>query len=162
MLDILRAEDAKLRQTAAPVRKVNREIRGLLTEMAETMYAAEGIGLAAPQVGISKRVVVADVGSGLVELVNPQILYREGAQLGYEGCLSIPDLVGEVERAQSIRVTGMDRHGHQIWMNCDGLLARCLQHEIDHLDGVLFTDLALVVVERDKISGQGKNEVVLD
>ncbi|OLZ09737.1 peptide deformylase [Sulfobacillus thermosulfidooxidans] len=160
MMEIRLAGDDVLRQIAKPVRKVNKEIQSLLKEMAETMYAADGIGLAAPQVGISKRVVVADVGDGLIELVNPQILYREGVQSGYEGCLSIPDLVGEVERAEKIRVTGLDRHGHQIWLNCEGLLARCLQHEIDHLDGILFTDLALKVVPRESV--EVDDEVVLD
>ena len=158
MLDIRLAGDEVLRQEAKPVRRVNKEVQSLLTEMAETMHGAEGIGLAAPQVGVSKRVVVADVGEGLIELVNPEILYREGVQTGYEGCLSVPGLVGEVERAEKIRVTGLDRRGHQIWINCEGLLARCLQHEIDHLDGILFTDLALNVMSREEI----RDEVVLD
>ncbi|PSR36057.1 MAG: peptide deformylase, partial [Sulfobacillus thermosulfidooxidans] len=88
MLDIRIVGDDVLRQKAKPVRRVNKEIQKLLTEMAETMYEADGIGLAAPQVGVSRRVVVADIGDGLVELVNPEILYREGTQTGFEGCLS--------------------------------------------------------------------------
>ncbi len=148
-----------MRQKAAPVRKVNRETRNLLKQMAETMYASGGIGLAAPQIGISKRIVVADVGKGLIELINPQLLYQEGKQIGFEGCLSIPELVGEVERSQSVRITARDAHGHQIWVDGDGLLARCLLHEIDHLDGILFTDLALRVIERDKIK-EDNHEVV--
>ncbi len=160
MLDIRVVGDEVLRQKAKPVRRVNKEVQTLLREMAETMYKADGIGLAAPQVGISRRVIVADVGEGLVELVNPEILYREGVQTGFEGCLSIPDLMGEVERAQNIRVTGQDSHGRQVWVDCDGLMARCLQHEIDHLDGVLFTDLAVNVVPRTARADD--EEVVLD
>ncbi|MDA8194522.1 MAG: peptide deformylase [Thermaerobacter sp.] len=154
------AGDEVLRLLAKPVKRVNRQVRELLDEMAQSMYAASGIGLAAPQVGVSRRLLVADVGTGLVELVNPQILYREGMQVGLEGCLSIPDLVGEVERAERIRVTAQNRVGHQMWIEADGLLARCLQHEIDHLDGILFTDIAIKVMPASAV--QETAQVVLD
>jgi peptide deformylase len=137
-----------LRQKAKPVKKINQSLRKLLDDMEETMRAAPGIGLAAPQVGISKRVVVVDVGDGLFELINPEITRRSG-DLGrsWEGCLSIPGYVGLVERDREITVKATDRHGKQYWIEADGLLAICLQHEIDHLDGVLYPDIALEVKE---------------
>ncbi|MCY0880930.1 MAG: peptide deformylase [Firmicutes bacterium] len=155
--------DDVLRKKAKDIKKVNGSLRQLLSEMAETMYASSGIGLAAPQVGVSKRLLVADVGDGLIELINPEIIYHEGFQRGYEGCLSIPDLVGEVERAEKIRVSGWNRSGHPIWIECDGLKARCLQHEIDHLNGVLFTDIALKVLPAEEYYQTAhSDEVVLD
>lgn len=134
--------DPVLRRKARPVRNVNRAIRDLLDRMLATMYAADGVGLAAPQVGVSKRVIVVDVGAGPVELVNPEITYSEGEELGTEGCLSVPGKAGEVKRAARVRVTGLDRDGRRVWHDADGLFARALQHEVDHLDGVLFIDRA--------------------
>lgn len=151
--------DDILRQKAKPVKKVTKELRQTLDEMADTMYAAKGVGLAAPQVGISKRVLIADVGDGLIELVNPSIVFREGRQNGLEGCLSIPDIVGEVERFEHVRVTGWNRDGHQVWVEATGLLSRCLQHEIDHLDGILFTDLAMRIIPSEDVR---EDEMVLD
>ncbi|ADU51032.1 methionyl-tRNA formyltransferase [Thermaerobacter marianensis DSM 12885] len=142
------ADEPVLRTPAQPVAKVNREVRQLLDRMAATMYAADGIGLAAPQVGVSKRIVVVDVGDGLIELINPEIVRRgEETETAYEGCLSLPRLLAEVERPATVQVTALDRHGRRIWIEGEGLLARCLQHEIDHLDGVLITDRARKVVE---------------
>mgnify|MGYP001359433818 CR=1 FL=1 len=142
------ADEPVLRTPAQPVARVTREIRQLLDRMAATMYAADGIGLAAPQVGVSKRIIVVDVGDGLIELINPEIVRRgEEVEAAYEGCLSLPRLLAEVERPTSVQVTGLDRRGRRIWIEGDGLLARCLQHEIDHLDGVLITDRARKVVE---------------
>jgi peptide deformylase len=106
--------------------------------MLETMYAASGIGLAAPQVGVQERVIVVDVGEDPLVLVNPEISAADGEQVGLEGCLSVPDLVGEVRRAEWVRVTGLDRRGRPAGLEGEGLLARVLQHEIDHLDGILF------------------------
>lgn len=151
--------DDILRQKAKPVKKVTKELRQTLDEMADTMYAAKGVGLAAPQVGISKRVLIADVGDGLIELVNPSIVFSEGRQNGLEGCLSIPDIVGEVERFEHVRVTGWNRDGHQVWVEATGLLSRCLQHEIDHLDGILFTDLAMRIIPSEDVR---EDEMVLD
>ncbi|EKP93739.1 methionyl-tRNA formyltransferase [Thermaerobacter subterraneus] len=142
------ADEPVLRTPAQPVARVTREIRQLLDRMAATMYAADGIGLAAPQVGVSKRVIVVDVGDGLIELINPEIVRRgEEVEAAYEGCLSLPRLLAEVERPTSVQVTGLDRRGRRIWIEGEGVLARCLQHEIDHLDGVLITDRARKVVE---------------
>jgi peptide deformylase len=114
--------------------------------MIETMYDAPGVGLAAPQVGVSLRVVIIDVSpreegsSGLIELINPEIILAEGEQIEEEGCLSIPGFVSEVKRKAKVRVSGLNRHGEPVEIEGEGLLARALQHEIDHLDGVLFID----------------------
>ncbi|MNE72265.1 Peptide deformylase 1 [compost metagenome] len=116
----------------------------LLTDMADTMYDAEGVGLAAPQVGILKRLIVVDVGDdhGLIELINPEIVSSEGEQFGPEGCLSIPGYRGDVRRAQTVTVKGLDRNGKEVTYTGSDLLARAFQHEIDHLNGVLYTDVA--------------------
>jgi peptide deformylase len=132
--------DPVLRSLAKPVPEITRHITKLLDDLRDTMYDAKGIGLAAPQIGILKRVIVVDIGTGLIELVNPEIISKEGTQLGTEGCLSIPGVKGEVIRANKVEVHGLDRQGEQVVIQAEGLLARCLQHEIDHLDGILFTD----------------------
>ena len=133
-----------LRTRAAEVAEVDDDLRRLIDDMFETMYGAEGVGLAAPQVGISRRVIVVDVHDGEVEpfaLVNPRVVEssRE-TEKGEEGCLSIPGLTAAVERAAHVAVEGLDREGNPLRVEGGGLLARCLQHEIDHLDGVLFID----------------------
>lgn len=142
VFQIVEIGDTLLRENARPVPKVGDNIRKLLTNMADTMYSADGVGLAAPQIGISKRVVVIDVGEGLLELINPEILQMEGKETDTEGCLSVPDLVGEVTRAYRVVVKGLDRDGKEITVEAEGLLARACQHEIDHLNGVLFVDKA--------------------
>jgi peptide deformylase len=141
---IVKDPDPVLRQKAKPVTKITPNIHKLLDDMAETMYDAEGVGLAAPQIGILKRVIVMDVGDehGLIELINPEIIEREGEQFGPEGCLSIPGLLGDVRRAMKATVRGLDRNGNEVTITGTELLARCIQHEVDHLNGVLFTDLA--------------------
>jgi peptide deformylase len=141
---IVKEPDPVLREIAAEVTKFNSNLKKLLKDMAATMYDAEGVGLAAPQIGISKRVIVVDVGdeNGLVEMVNPVIVEQEGEQLGPEGCLSIPNLNGEVRRADRIVVKGQNSDGEPITVNASGYFARAFQHEIDHLNGILFTDLA--------------------
>ncbi|MDF2834659.1 MAG: peptide deformylase [Paenibacillus sp.] len=141
---IVKEPDPVLREIAAEVTKFNPNLKKLLKDMAATMYDAEGVGLAAPQIGISKRVIVVDVGdeNGLVEMVNPVIVEQEGEQLGPEGCLSIPNLNGEVRRADRIVVKGQNSDGEPITVNASGYFARAFQHEVDHLNGILFTDLA--------------------
>lgn len=156
MLEIRLHPDPVLRQVARPVRKINASVRRLLDEMAETMRANSGVGLAAPQVGIGKRVIVVDVGEGLIELVNPEITAREGEQVGWEGCLSIPGKIGKVRRDQKVTVTGFDRHGRQRWVTGEGFLARALQHEIDHLDGRLYIDLATEVTDAPAAGDEGE------
>lgn len=151
VLPIVLHPDPVLRKKARPVQKINATIRKLLDDMAETMYAAPGIGLAAPQVGVSKRVIVVDIqdkkGPGLLKLVNPEIVHAEGTVTWNEGCLSIPGYVGEVQRHARIKVTALNPDGHKVWVEAEGLLAVCLQHEIDHLDGILYIDKATNVRE---------------
>ncbi|MDN5348361.1 MAG: peptide deformylase [Clostridia bacterium] len=137
---ILRIGDPLLRAKAEPVKKITPAILKLLRNMADTMYDASGVGLAAPQIGILKRVIVIDVGEGLLELINPEILESEGIEIGVEGCLSVPGVQGEVPRAAKVKVRGLDREGKVKECAAEGLLARALQHEIDHLDGILFID----------------------
>lgn len=141
---IVKDPDPVLRERAKEVSKFNANLHKLLKDMAETMYDAEGVGLAAPQVGILKRVIVVDVGeeTGLIEMVNPKIVEREGEQLGPEGCLSIPGISGDVRRAQRVKVKGLDRDGKPFEVEATDFMARAFQHEIDHLNGVLFTDIA--------------------
>lgn len=135
------SEDEILRKKCKPVKEINERITTLLDDMAETMYAANGVGLAAPQVGVLRRVVVIDVGNGLIELINPVIIEKSGEQCGNEGCLSVPGKQGVVTRPDHVRVEALDREGDKFIMEGDGLLARAFCHEIDHLDGVLYTDL---------------------
>lgn len=137
--------DPVLRQKAREVKHVNKSLQKLLKDMAETMYEAHGVGLAGNQVGVLKRVLVVDVGEGLTELINPVILEHSGEEVGVEGCLSIPGVQGEVPRAVHLRLRGLDAEGRERWIEAEGYYARALQHEIDHLDGVLFTDRAISV-----------------
>ena len=131
-----------LREKAKEVKEVNSSIVKLLDNMVDTMRDAEGVGLAAPQIGVSKRVIVVQVDDKLVELINPVILEKEGANTAEEGCLSIPKITGDVVRAAKVRVQGLNRQGEMVDISADRLLARALQHEIDHLEGVLFVDVA--------------------
>ncbi|HEX3015025.1 MAG TPA: peptide deformylase [Desulfobacteria bacterium] len=137
---IVEIGDEVLREKAAPVPKITPNILKLLNNMADTLHDADGVGLAAPQIGISKRVVVIDVGDGLIELINPEIINREGEDTDTEGCLSIPGVYGEVTRSAKVAVTFLDRNGKQVKLEGKGLLARAFQHEIDHLEGILFVD----------------------
>ena len=142
-LTILEYPDPRLRTRAAPVDVVDARLRELIDDMLETMYAANGIGLAATQVDVHRRLLVADVSESRREprvFVNPEILSREGTEVSQEGCLSVPGYYDEVERAERIRVRALDRDGKPFEADLDGLLAICVQHEIDHLDGKLFVD----------------------
>jgi len=142
-LDILYFPDPRLRNVAQPVEQVDDEIRQLVDDMLETMYVAPGIGLAATQVNIDKRVVVIDVSEEKDQplcLINPEILKLEGIEEMEEGCLSVPGIYETVQRADKIRFRALDRDGNAYESEADGLLAVCVQHEIDHLDGKLFVD----------------------
>jgi peptide deformylase len=134
--------DPVLRQKARAVPEVTPEIRELIRDMIETMHAAPGVGLAAPQVGESLQVIVYDVGEGPGALINPKIIRKSGSQTGPEGCLSIPGLQGDVERPDRVVVRGLDADGNEVRVSGEGFLARCLCHEIDHLEGILFIDRA--------------------
>lgn len=137
---ILPFGDPLLRKKAKPVADLNERTLKLLDDMAETLYAAKGAGLAAPQVGVLRRLVVMDCGEGLIELINPEIVEMEGEQTGPEACLSFPGYYGLVKRAQRVKVKSLNRNGETAVMEGEGYLARCMQHEIDHLNGVLFVD----------------------
>lgn len=147
VLDICRLGDPILRQKAALVPKVSQKIKDLLTDLADTMYAAPGVGLAAPQIGVNKRVIVIDVGEGLIQLVNPVLMSQSGSEILTEGCLSIPGIVGDVNRATEVLVRGLNHKGRLIEVSASGFLARALQHEIDHLEGTLFIDKATNIRE---------------
>ena len=142
-LTILEFPDPKLRTKAVPVETVDDDLRTLVDDMFETMYAAPGIGLAATQVDVHRRLLVADVTPDKSDphvLINPEIIDKEGATVSEEGCLSVPGYYAEVQRAEQIRVRYTNRAGDVTEMNADGLLAICIQHEMDHLDGKLFVD----------------------
>jgi peptide deformylase len=142
-LNILRYPDPRLYKKAAPVAEVNEEIRALVRDLAETMYAAPGIGLAATQVDVHKRVIVIDTSDTrdqLLVLINPEIVSREGVQCCEEGCLSLPGIYEPVERAERIAVRARDAQGRAFTLEADKLLAVCIQHEIDHLEGKVFVD----------------------
>ena len=145
LLDILEAPDRRLTTVASPVERIDDELLRLLDDMLETMYAAPGIGLAAPQVGVLRRAFVADLGNEEARAplfaINPELVERSRATIvAEEGCLSLPKQFGEVARAERVRLRYLDRAGTRREIEAAGLLARCLQHELDHLDGVLFVD----------------------
>ncbi|MGI6005423.1 MAG: peptide deformylase [Christensenellales bacterium] len=132
-----------LRKKSRPVEKFDGRLHELLDDMAETMAEAQGVGLAAPQVGALRRAVIIDVGDGLIELVNPVRIGEDGEQTGDEGCLSIPEKKGLVSRPYKVTVRAQDRHGEFFELSGEGYLARAICHEIDHLNGVLYTDIMI-------------------
>lgn len=150
---IVKDPDYVLREVAKNVPKVTANIQKLFKDMADTMYDAHGVGLAAPQIGISKRVIVVDPGdevTGLIEMVNPEIISTDEEEvLGIEGCLSIPGINGEVWRKKKITIRGLDRNGKVLLIEAEEFLARIFQHEIDHLNGILFIDIAKTIFERE-------------
>lgn len=153
---IVKIGDSKLRKICKPVEKFDRRLKILLEDMADTMYDANGVGLAAPQVGILRRAVVIDVGDGLVELVNPVIVESDGQQSGPEGCLSIPGRSGVVTRPSRVKVQAQDADGNAIEMEAEELFARAVCHELDHLDGVLYVDK----MDREILEGDEEYEPV--
>jgi len=140
-------DDEILRKKSRKVEAVNDRIKTLIEDMKETMYNASGVGLAAPQVGILKRLIVVDVGDGPIVLMNPEIIEEEGSETDVEGCLSIPGKEGSVERPSYVKVKGINEDGKEIICSGEGLLARAFCHEIDHLDGILFIDKAVDIKE---------------
>jgi peptide deformylase len=152
LLDIHVLGDPILRETTTPVAALTDELRRLIDDMFETMYAAKGIGLAAPQVGRRERIAVVDVDDSPLVIVNPEITLSERKVKGEEGCLSIPEIYGDVERAGRVVVRALDRDGSPIEVEGTELLARCLQHEIDHLHGRLFLDYLSVLKRRSAMA----------
>lgn len=140
LLKIIRFPNPILRKKAKALKKVTPDIIKLIDNMIETMHAAPGVGLAAPQVGKSIQVIVVDIGQGPIALVNPKIISKSGTQVFTEGCLCLPGVEAPVERAAAVKVKGLDREGNKVEISAEGLLATVLQHEIDHLDGKVFID----------------------
>ena len=143
ILEILQYPDPRLHLPAARVEKIDASTRTLVSDMAETMYAAEGVGLAATQVNVHQQVILIDTSPDRSELrvfINPEIIRREGMALNQEGCLSVPGVYENVERADSVTVTALDENGARFTLNASGLLAVCIQHEMDHLHGKVFVE----------------------
>jgi len=167
ILNIIKYPDPILKKKSEPVREITQEIQRLIDEMAETMYAAPGIGLAAPQVGRCIRVIVIDVNSkeeqkrDLISLINPEIIERSGDIAWEEGCLSIPDYSADVKRAERVVVSGLDRDGKKRVIVGEELLSIVLQHEIDHLDGMLFID-RLGPIKRDLVKRRLRKQAKVD
>lgn len=139
--------DEVLRKISKPVKEITQNVITLLDDMADTMYEANGVGLAAPQVGILKRIVIIDIGDGLIEMINPELLEVKGEQTGEEGCLSLPGRCSIVTRPNYAKAKAMNRLGEEFVIEGEGLMARAICHELDHLDGVLYIDKEIRVVE---------------
>ena len=138
--NIVKLGDDVLRKICRTQMSFDEKLAQTLDDMAETMYKAEGVGLAAPQIGLLRRYCVVDVGDGLLELVNPVIIEKNGSQISNEGCLSIPNRFEEIERPMTVTVKAQDRNGNNFTVTADGFKARALCHEIDHLNGILYID----------------------
>lgn len=134
------SEDPILRKKSREISEINDRIKILLEDMAETMYENDGVGLAAPQVGVLRNAIVIDVGEGLIKLINPRIIEFGGEQIDFEGCLSVPGISGKVKRPERVKIKYLDLSGEERELEGTGLLARAMCHEIDHLNGILFTD----------------------
>ncbi len=155
MREIRTYGDPVLRGKAHPVTEVNSRMKKLIEDMTETMYKNEGVGLAANQIGIGAQVMTVDVGKGLLVLLNPRVMNSSGEESVEEGCLSLPDIRVEVRRARKIKVRGLNEEGREIEIEAEGLLARAIQHEIDHLDGMLIID-RISLAQRQLINSQLK------
>ncbi|WP_226681213.1 peptide deformylase [Sutcliffiella horikoshii] len=157
ILDIVKYPAPVLEQNCETVTIFDKRLIRLLSNMYDTMLEADGVGLAAPQVGIAKRIAIVDIDDkhGKIELINPEIVKEEGEQVGPEGCLSFPDLYGEVKRADYVKVRAQNRKGKWYELEARGFLARAIQHEIDHLNGVLFTSKVLRYFEPDELEVEG-------
>jgi len=168
-LKISRYGSDVLRKVAEPIEEITDEIRQLARDMLERMYDSEGVGIAAPQIGVSKRIIIVDVdpydpSKDPIALINPEIVDRQGEESAEEGCLSVPDIRGDVKRAERVTVEGLDLDGNKVRIEATELLARALQHEIDHLNGVLFIDHLsrlkhrLIKKQLQEIEKETKNE----
>lgn len=149
-------EDPVLRKTSKKVTRFNQRLHDLLEDMAETMYEAPGVGLAAPQIGMLKRAVVFDIDDCLYEMINPVIIEKEGEQIEIEGCLSVPGKYGRVQRPERIKVQYQDRNGESKELEAEGLKAVVICHETDHLDGKLFTDIVIEYLTQEELEESGE------
>ncbi len=161
--NILNDNHPVLRTPAQEVKKINSAVQRLIDDMIETMRDAEGVGLAANQVGVSKRILVACAGEDcILELINPRCEKAEGEELGIEGCLSVPGKYGQVPRFEKITVSALDREGKPVRLEVEGLPARILLHEMDHLDGVLFTDKAVRMLDPGELNNEEQSDEQTD
>ena len=158
ILDIRVLGDPILREETTPVGPITDELRALARDMFDTMHLARGIGLAAPQIGRTERMAVVEVDQNKFVIINPEVVHTEGKAKAEEGCLSIPDIYGDVERPEKVRVRAIDLDGKTFEVEADGLFARCLQHEIDHLHGKLFLDYLSVLKRRSALSKWAKEK----
>ena len=158
LLNILEDGDPTLRKHCRPVTEITPRIIRLLDDMKETLINANGAGLAAPQVGILRRIVVCDTEDGMIELINPEIIATEGNQQELEGCLSVPGVWGITDRPAKVTVKALDRFGNEFTATGVELDARCFCHELDHLDGILFTDNAVHILTPDEVKELGKDD----
>lgn len=144
--------DEILRKISKPVEEISETVKTLINDMKETMASSNGVGIAAPQVGVLKRVIIVDVGDGPIEFVNPEIFFEEGECIGAEGCLSVPEVYGEVKRPMKIKVRGKNISGQPFELDAQDMFARVICHEVDHLNGILFRDKVIkyIDVERRK------------
>ena len=149
ILNIVKEGEQTLRKVCRPVEEITPRIIRLLDDMRETLHEANGVGLAAPQVGILRRIAIIDTDGEVIELINPEIIFTEGEQRGLEGCLSVPDVWGIVERPMKVTVKATDRNGKEFTITGEGLKARAFCHEIDHLDGIMFLSKVDEFVEVD-------------
>lgn len=149
--------DEILRKKSKEVEVIDKKILTLIKDMAETMYEANGVGLAAPQVGILKRIAVIDAGDGLIELINPRIVSTSGEQDYIEGCLSIPGIYGETKRPAKVVVEALNMKGEKVSIEGEGLLAVAMCHEIDHLDGILFKDKVIRFVDKEELERKDRD-----
>lgn len=152
--NIRKENDEILRKVSKEVPEINEKIRILLKDMADTMYDADGVGLAAPQIGMLKRVIVVDAGEGLIGLINPKIVMETGEQIKIEGCLSFPGIFGEVKRPAMVMVEGLDASGRKVDIEGKELLAVALCHEIDHLNGVVFKDRVIRFIDKSELENR--------
>ena len=154
---IVKQGDPILRKRSREIIEINDRIFEIIEDMTETLYKENGLGIAAPQIGILKRIVVIDTGEGLIELINPVILSTEGEQENTEGCLSVPGEFGLVKRPACVKIKALNKNGKRIELVGNGVLARAICHEIDHLEGRLFTDIAIEMYSQEEIDDMEDN-----
>jgi len=148
-------ENDSLRKKSREVEKIDEKILTLIEDMKETLYDKNGVGLAAPQIGVLKRVIVIDIGEGPIVLINPVIAYQKGEVVDVEGCLSVPGVWGTVKRPQEVIVRGMNEKGETVELSGEGLLAKAFCHEIDHLNGIIYTDKVIDYIDQSQIQQEG-------